>query len=295
MKTNIRYIFCFFVILIKGKLTYSQSCVGTAGQVKWSYWIGFTSFPDSTDLQALEFYPSQPSGFQILGSLKTPVNYADYYASMIRGYFKVPVTDNYIFNITGDDKAIFLLSSTQSPANKVKRAEVLTYTGLTEYNKEAGQTSQTIQLVGGQYYYFEILNFEGSGGDFASLQWRKASQTPVSWAVIDYNYIFDYACGQVCPTRGTACNYGNAQTTNGQQDGFCNCIGTYPTANACVGEKGLTDAYYYDNITGSYVENDLINAPKFPLLPDRKEKLSGAYGPLVTYTKENYGNWYKGS
>ena len=33
------------------------------------------------------------------------------------------------------------------------------------------------------------------------------------------------------------------------------------------------EAYYYDNIVGSYVENDLINAPKFPLLPDRKEKL----------------------
>ena len=126
MKTTIRYIFSVFAFILMSNFAQSQNCVGTAGQVKWSYWTGFTSFPDSTDLQALEFYPSQPSGFQMLGSLKTPVNYADYFASMIRGYIKVPVTDNYIFNITGDDKAIFLLSSTQSPANKVKRAEVIT-------------------------------------------------------------------------------------------------------------------------------------------------------------------------
>ena len=294
MKTLIRYTFFFFVAVQIGNFAQAQSCVGTAGQVKWSYWADFTSSPDSTDLKALENFPSRPDGFQMLGSLKSPVNYNDYFASMIRGYIKIPVTETYIFNVTGDDKVIFLLSSTQSPANKIKRCEVLTYTAQTEYTKEPGQTSQAITLVGGQYYYFEMYNFEGGGGDFMNLQWRKASQTTVAWSIIDFNFIYDYACGQVCPTRGTACNDGNAQTTNDQQDGFCNCVGTYPTANACVGVKGLTEAYYYDNITGNYVENDLINAPKFPLLPDRKEKLKGAYGPLVPYAKENYGTLVQG-
>ncbi len=149
MKTNITYVFCFLIFIIISIRTQAQNCVGTAGQVKWSYWTGLTSSPDSSDLQALENFPSRPDGFQMLGSLKTPVNYADYFGSIIRGYIKVPVTDNYIFNITGDDRAIFLLSPTQSPLNKVKRAEVLTYTGQTEYNKEPGQTSQTIQLLGG--------------------------------------------------------------------------------------------------------------------------------------------------
>jgi hypothetical protein len=274
--------------------SYAQSCIGTAGQVKWSYWTGFKGNPDSLDLFALENYPSRPDGFQMLGSLRTPINYADYFASMVRGFIKVPVTDNYIFNITGDDKSIFFLSTTQFPANKVKRAEITTYSGLTEYNKEVGQTSQTIQLVGGQYYYFEMLNFEGSGGDFMSLQWRKAAETTANWTVIDFNYMYEYACGQVCPTRGTACTDGNSQTSNDQQDGFCNCIGTYPTTNACVGTKGVTEAYYYDNITGSYVENDLINAPKFPLLPDRKEKLNGAYGPLAPSSKDYYGTLVQG-
>ena len=294
MKTTISSLSCLLGFLLISNYTIAQSCIGTAGQVKWSYWAGFPTTPDSTDLHALEFFPSVPDGYQMLGSLKSPVNYADNFASMIRGFIKVPVTDNYIFNVTGDDKVVFLLSTTQFPANKVKRAEVLTYTAQTEYNKEPGQTSQTIQLVGGQYYYFELKDFEGTGGDFVNLQWRKASQTPIVWSIVDFNYIYEYACGQACPVRGTTCNDGNAQTTNDQQDGFCNCVGTYPTPNACVGTKGLTEAYYYDNITGNYVENDLINAPKFPLLPDRREKLTGAYGPLVPQTKDNYGTLVQG-
>ncbi len=288
------FIFKILFLLLITNFAQAQSCVGTAGQVKWNYWTGFTSTPDSTDLKALENFPSIPNGSQTLGSLKSPVNFADNFASMIRGFIKVPVTDNYIFNVTGDDKSIFLLSSTQLPANKVKRAEVLTYTGQTQYDKEPGQTSTTIQLIGGQYYYFELLNFEGGGGDFINLQWRKASEPTIVWSIIDFNYIYEYACGQVCPTRGTACNDGNAQTTNDEQDGFCNCVGTQPTANACVGDKGVVEAYYYDNITGSYVENDLINAPKFPLIPDRKQKLNGAYGPLVPYSNDNYGTLVQG-
>ena len=295
MRINLKIVVFVFQILLLANFAKAQNCVGTAGQVKWSYWMNFPSTPDITDLSALEFFPSKPDGSQILGSLKAPVNYADFYASMIRGYIRVPQTDNYIFNLTGDDKAVFFLSTDQSPANKVKRAEVITYTAENEYTKDPAQTSQTIQLVGGQYYYFEMYNFEGNGGDHMTLQWRKPANP--TWAVIDFNYIYDYKCGQECPVRGTACNDGNAQTTNDQQDGFCNCVGTYPTANACVGEKGLVEAYYYDNITGNYVENDLINSPKFPLSPDRKEKLKGAYGPLTAtplYAKENYGTLVQG-
>lgn len=294
MKTIFNKISFILPILLVVNLTHAQNCVGTAGQVKWSYWSGFASIPDTTDLYVLEFFPSTPDAYQILGSLKSPVNYGDLFASMIRGYIKVPTTNNYVFNLTADEKAIFFLSTNQSPANKIKRAEVLTFTGQTEYNKEPGQTSQTIQLIGGQYYYFEMYNFDGGGGDFMNLQWRKANETPIVWSIIDFNYIYDYGCSQVCPTRGTACSDGNPLTTNDQQDGFCNCVGIYPTTNACVGTKGLTEAYYYDNVLGSFVEYDLVNAPKFPLLPDRKEKLKGAYGPLAPFVSDNYGTLVQG-
>ncbi len=293
MKLKIFYIL-IFLTLVHTSLYSQSSCVGTPGQVKWSYWLNFTAMPDSLDLTALENYPAHPDGTQLLGSLKAPQNFAENFAAVIRGYIYVPQTTNYTFNITGDDKVKFYLSPDENPSNKSKRAEVKTWSNIDEHNKEANQTSKSIQLVAGQNYYFEMQHYEGGYGDHMTLFWRKTANPDTTWLVIDYNYIKEYVCGQTCAVRGTPCNDGNSLTTNDQQDGFCNCVGTYPTANACVGPKGLTEAYYYDNVIGNYVEPDLINSPKFPLVPDRKEKLLGAYGPLVPYSKDNYGTLVQG-
>jgi GLEYA domain len=214
---------------------------------------------------------------------------------MIRGYIYVNTTATYKFNITSDDKSDFYLSTNDLPANKIRRAGVNNYTSQDEHYKEVGQTSHSITLAAGQNYYFEMYNYEGGGGDFMSLFWRKPGSADTTWRVIDYNNIKDFACGQNCPVRGTPCDDGNATTTDDKQDGFCNCVGKMPTANACVGDRGLAEAYYYDNIAGSYVEPDLINAPRFPLQPHRKEKLNGAYGPLETDKTDNYGTSSNGN
>lgn len=289
MMVNILYL----LSMIYAK-TNAQSCVGTPGEVKWKYWTGFTAKPDTNILVALETFPTHPDGVKILHSLSSTPNFTDNYAGLMRGYIHVPQTDNYIFNITGDDNCYFYLSDGESPANKRKVASVNGWSYVGEHDRDAAQTSATIQLQAGRYYYFEIYNFEGSSSDHVNLYWRKASVTPIVWTIIDANYLNDYACGQDCPVRGTACNDGNAATTNDVQDGFCNCVGVYPTTNACVGERGVVDAYYYDNITGGYVENDLINASKFPLLPDRRERLNGAYGPLVPSIRDSYGSLVQG-
>ncbi|WP_428660505.1 PA14 domain-containing protein [Runella sp.] len=274
----------------------AQNCVGTPGQVKWSYWTGFNGYlPDSTDLAALENFPSHPEGSQMLTSLKAPVNYTETFAAMIRGYIYVNQTATYKFNLTGDETALFYLSTNDSPGNKKKRAEVTSYTDVGQYNKTPSQTSQVIELVAGQNYYFEIYTFEGCCSDHTTLYWRKTANPDTTWRVIDFNNIKEYACEQSCPVRGTACNDGNSNTTNDQQDGFCNCVGIAATPNACVGERGVVEAYYFDNINGSYVEPDLINAPKFPLLPDRKEKLKGVSGPIyASYAKDTYGSLVQG-
>lgn len=274
----------------------AQSCVGTPGQVKWSYWIGFNdSMPDSSDLAVLENFPSRPDGFQILGSLKAPANYAENFAAMIRGYIYVNQTATYKFNLTGDERAVFYMSTNDLPGNKRKRAEVTTYTDITQHNKTVGQTSQLIELIGGQNYYFEIYTFDGCCYDHTTLYWRKTTNPDTTWRVIDFNNIKEYACEQSCPARGTACNDGDANTTNDQQDGFCNCVGVTTTSNPCIGERGVVEAYYFDNIIGGRVEPDLVNAPKFPLLPDRKEKLKGAFGPIyAAYAKDNYGSLLQG-
>lgn len=279
-------------IFLGGFYANAQPCVGPVGQVKWSYWTGFTNTPDTSALYALEFFPETPDGFQMLPKLSTPSNYTEYYAGMIRGFIKIPVTTTYTFNLTGDDRALFFLSNGINPLNKTKRAEVPGYTDEAQHTKYTQQTSSEITLVGGQYYYFEILNFEGAYSDFVTLYWKKKSETV--WKVVDFNSIYEYTCGINCPARGTPCNDNNIQTTNDQQDGFCNCVGTAISTNACVGQKGVLEAYYYENIPGSYVENDLILAPKFPLVPDKMEKLKGVFGPLKQSTNDNYGTLVQG-
>ena len=274
------------------KVAKAQSCVGTAGEVKWSYWTNVPAYPDSSDLFALEDFPDHPTGSQTLGFLQSPINFTDSFVSMIRGYISVPTTANYVFNITGDDTSIFFLSTDGSPANKVERAKVSGYTSVDQHDKYPEQTSVTLQLTAGQYYYFEMYNFEGGGGDHMTLYWHLDTES--DWRIVDYNYINGYSCESTCAPRGTTCDDGNANTVNDQQDGFCNCVGEYPKPSNKIGGRGIVEAYYYDNVDGSYVENDLLNAPKYPLLPDRKERLDGAYGPLDRYTRDKYGSLVQG-
>jgi hypothetical protein len=51
-----------FLLLSFGycSITNAQSCVGEAGYVDWSIWLGFSILPDSNDLIVMENYPNYP-------------------------------------------------------------------------------------------------------------------------------------------------------------------------------------------------------------------------------------------
>ncbi|MGR3811823.1 PA14 domain-containing protein [Jiulongibacter sp. NS-SX5] len=275
---------------------YGQSCVGESGYVHWNIWMNFGFEPDSSDMSIMDVYPEYPDQQNVLGSLQTPRRFNNYYASLIRGYISVPATDDYYFNVVGDDDTRFYLSSDESRDNLDLIARVYNYAAYENHYDTTIQTSQLIRLTAGQNYYFELHHFEGSGDDHATVYWRapNSPDTDTVWQVIDHNYIKAYDCQGNCAPKGTACNDGNSATTNDQEDGFCNCVGEYPKTTACIGEREKVDAYYFDNIDGSYVEYDLLNAPNFPLVPDRQETLEGAYGPLETYVNDNYGTLVQG-
>lgn len=270
----------FIIFGFTVSLEINAQCVGQAGQITWSYWHNLGFMPDSSELSVMEFFPNNPDGSRKIGTTSTPENFSDNMGALIRGFIMVPSTGTYRFNVTGDDRVRFYLSDGQNVNNAQLIARVPSYTAKYDHTDSPAQTSPFRTLLGGQYYYFELYHFEGTGGDRADLFWQKNTDPLTQWTIIDYTFLHDYACGQSCPERGTACDDGNPLTQNDQQDGFCNCAGELITTNNCVGERGRAEAYYFDNITGSYVENDLIDAPKFPLLPDRKEILKGAYGPL---------------
>jgi hypothetical protein len=285
-----------FVFIITGSISNLKAqCVSTPGQVSWSAFTNFNNvYPDTSDLFVLDNFPNTPFYKTNVGNTSSPINYTDYFATLMRGYIYVPSTATYQFNVTADDKGIFYLSTNESIANKRKLIETTTWTAVGEHYKSPSQNSINITLNPGVNYYFELYGFEGAGGDHANVYWRKVGATDTTWRLIDFNFLKDYGCNTTCAPRGTACNDNNPSTTNDQQDGHCNCVGKINTANACVGDRSKIDAYYYDNISGDYVEPDLISNARFPLQPHRKEALSSVSGPLAPYTKDTYGSYVQG-
>ena len=262
----------FIFILINAFDGVSQICVGAAGEVTWSYW---RNLPDDSfgELYADEYYPVRPDGSRIINSVKSPVNFDNDFGSIIRGFLSVPTSESVLFNITGDDDVRFYLSSDEHPSNLQLEAYINGYTGTEEYNKYPEQNSRPISLQSGQYYYFELHHIEGGGGDHVSLHWKTSFTNIDVWNFVSSLYLNNIGCTpEECPERGTNCNDGDSSTTDDQHDGFCNCIGVSAAGNTCIGERGLVEAYYYDDIPGGDL-SDLYMDPSYPGMPARYERL----------------------
>lgn len=112
-------------------------------------------------------------------SLESPTDRADSYATYIHGILVPPETGNYRFAVTSDDQSQFFLSTDSSPANAVKISEQTSWSAAKNYSSATCVQSGLIPLVAGNYYYFEVFHFEGSGGDSVSVAWSLPSAGPL--------------------------------------------------------------------------------------------------------------------
>jgi hypothetical protein len=282
-----------FPFLFNGK-TSAQSCIGEQGKIGWMLYENLM-YGDIQLMYHSPKYPQSPDYIEDLNNLATLTgNYNDYYGSLIRGFIKAPETGNYIFNITGDDYCAFFLSTDTLKENTILRGTVPGWSGVTEHTKYPEQTSPTIALVANAYYYFELHQREGGGGDHVQLYWKTPSTiNSPNWVLVPGNNVYEDLCSPVCPRAGTPCNDNDPQTDNDRWDGNCGCYGTPDTLPfPCIGERGSLMALYYDNINGSYVSS-MYNASKYPLSPDRAEILTTLSGPL-TDDYERYGTRIRG-
>lgn len=113
-----------------------------------------------------------PSSTSQLTSFEGPTDIANQYGSRIRGYICPPQTGPYIFFIAGDDATELWLSIDDNPANKIKIAYSLSWTGWRDWTRFGTQKSVSINLEGGKKYYIEALQKEGDGGDHLSVGWQ---------------------------------------------------------------------------------------------------------------------------
>ena len=256
----------FFGLILWGPLQ-AQLSVGTAGQVKWSYWRGLPD-DDFNELFAHETFPERPDDSRTLYSLKAPTNFDNFYGSLIRGFIKIDQTETIQFNITGDDATRFYLSTDNTKGNLTEIASINGHTGTTEHTKYPEQTSEFIMLNAGQYYYFELLHVEGNGGDHAAVWWKTSFTGLTNWNTVNTDYLFDVIDNnnQDCPVRGTICDDANPNTIDDIQDGYCHCVGSPITTNPCIGSKGKIEWYQYLNIPGGSL-NDLLTNENYPGVP----------------------------
>ncbi len=272
------FIICLFVCF---NCTYAQICVGEAGQVKWKCWQNLFDH-ELGELYAEESYPLNPDFSITLYKLQSPINFDNLMGAKIAGYISVPASDTVVFNVTGDDVTRFYLSSDDSPTNLSLEAYTDNYTNLEEHDKYPEQTSDSIYLLSGQYYYFEMIYVEGGGGDHMSLWWKTDNDSPTEWRLVNNNFINGVDClPSSCPQRNTPCDDGDSTTSDDMEDGFCNCVGKKDTSNPCIGERFKIKSYGYDSIPGGAL-NDLYTNPDFPAMPDR--------GITLHYLAEKYQN-----
>ena len=159
----------------------------TTGGVQHSRWVNSDSgISYNTLLGYVESGTTPPTLEDRLQRLQIPQSDPDLnsYGQWIRGYIIAPETGAYTFQITGDDRTEFYLSTDRNRANKSLAASITGWTGANEWDKYPTQTSTAISLTAGDTYYFEILHVEGSGGDHFTVAWRRPSMAEGTREVI---------------------------------------------------------------------------------------------------------------
>lgn len=136
-------------------------------------WLGISGNAVA-DLTSAPTFPAAPSS---VGTLVSGVGFAaetdvaENFGQRVSGYLVAPETGRYTFWIASDDAGELWVSTDESPANRVLRAQVSGYTNPNEWDAFAEQRSVPLPLVAGRRYYIEALHKEGAYGDHLSVAW----------------------------------------------------------------------------------------------------------------------------
>ena len=138
-------------------------------------WIGVNGTDVEDLLNSPQYLLAPDFSYQVNGELRG-MDIDNNTGQRIRGYIVPPVSGDYIFYISSDDKSRLFVSNDTNPvdtdpalANHI--AEVSEYTAVDEWDKLEGQASDPISLVAGQYYYIEILHKELHVDTHVSVGW----------------------------------------------------------------------------------------------------------------------------
>ncbi len=161
--------------LLAGSAARAQPATGSITRHVWTG-VGGNAVSSLTSLAS---FPNSPSSVGTLSTFQAPSNIADNYGTRVFGWVHAPVTGNYTFYIHGDDNCELWLGTGSSPDGRRLIASIPEWTDPNQWTKFPQQTSAPIPLVGGQYYFIEALQKEGSGGDNLGVAWSYPGQSLV--------------------------------------------------------------------------------------------------------------------
>lgn len=135
-----------------------------------------------------------PTTTSSITTLEAPVDSGDNYGERMRGYITAPSSGLYTFFVTSDENAEVWVSSSEEPANKLKRSWVTAGSvpsGV--WDAVSSQKSAAMRMVAGRRYYIEVIRRESTSGDHLQVGWLKPGQsgpTPSEvipgWALTPY-------------------------------------------------------------------------------------------------------------
>lgn len=208
------------------------ACAG-AGMIRQELWTGISgtmisSIPQDTEAESITD----------LTLFEGPANIGDNYGRRIRGFICAPVSGNYVFWISSNDKSELWLSTDASQANRKLIASVGGYTNPRQWDKYTSQQSASINLVANQKYYIEALHKEGVGTDHVAVGWQLPGGTlerPVPGT-------------RLIPFEGAATPTAPVVTITSPSDGetFTAPASVTITASASVSEGSIAKVEFYN-------------------------------------------------
>jgi len=158
-------------VLLAGTAVQSQAGVALR--------LGYSSITGAqvSDLTNNAAFPNAPDSSDVLtNGLVIPMNVANDYGSLVRGFVEAPQTGQYTFWLQAVDSGQLWLSPSEDPAAKTLIAQnpLSLGQGPNDWFIIPSQQSAPISLVRGQKYYLEMLHKEDNDGsdDSCSIAWQ---------------------------------------------------------------------------------------------------------------------------
>jgi hypothetical protein len=248
---------------LKRYLVPTGPVAATTGTILREYWTGITGVAVS-DLTSSPAYPNSPSDSDLLTSFEAPTDWANDYGTRVRGYLYPPTNGNYNFWIASDDASELWLSTDEYPANAVKIAEVTGWCNSRDWDNQTGtnnpnQNSVPISLTGGQKYYIEALQKEGSGGDNLAVAWQSSS---IPRDVIAGQYLSPV---------------GDIWATNFFDDSSCTCYIRIPFTVSHTDFSDMTLKIRYDDGFVAYINGVEVDRRNFTGAPSWNSGATGSH------------------